>query len=68
MAGCGLPNNPDITMGLGRIVNGYPTQAHKYPWMASIHLYKSKRNQGGVCGGALISDRYIVTAAHCIRP
>ena len=65
-AGCGIPNDS----GLARIVNGYPTGHNEFPWMAALHLFTpSKRNKdsiGGFCGGTLVSDLYIVTAAHCI--
>ena len=66
ISGCGIPNDN----GLARIVNGYPTGHNEFPWMAALHLFTpSKRNKdslGGFCGGALVSDLYIVTAAHCI--
>jgi len=45
-----------------RVVGGRPTNADDYPWMAGM-LY-----QGSIyCGGALINDRYIATAAHCVE-
>lgn len=43
-----------------RIVGGNVTKAHQYTWMAML-LYNGRM----FCGGSLISDLYIMTAAHC---
>lgn len=43
-----------------RIINGEETEKHQYPWMVAL-LYKKKP----FCGGSIISDRVILTAAHC---
>jgi len=47
------------------IVNGAPVDdeqfAVDYPWAVVI----VKKSDGGICGGALIAPRWIVTAAHC---
>ncbi|XP_055908350.1 trypsin-1-like [Eupeodes corollae] len=53
---CGVQNG-------NRIVGGTQVRHNKYPWMAQ--LLKGSRNL--FCGGALINDRYILTAAHCIH-
>jgi hypothetical protein len=45
-----------------RIVNGLSTSSLSHPWMASIY-YKGRF----LCGGSIISNRVIVTAAHCVR-
>lgn len=45
----------------GRIVNGKATTPHKYPWMAAMFT-----PQAFICGGAIISDRNILTAGHCV--
>ncbi|XP_077289421.1 trypsin-1-like [Arctopsyche grandis] len=44
-----------------RIVGGQETQVNEYPWMTLL-LY----NGQFYCGGSLINDRYILSAAHCV--
>ncbi|XP_018415220.1 PREDICTED: ovochymase-2-like [Nanorana parkeri] len=46
---------------LSRIVGGTTAKEHDYPWIVSI-TRKSKH----VCGGALVSERHVITAAHCV--
>ncbi|KAK3881875.1 hypothetical protein Pcinc_013716 [Petrolisthes cinctipes] len=47
-----------------RIVNGWEVEpAHNYPWQVGIREYDNKNY---MCGGSIINDRYILTAAHCI--
>ena len=44
-----------------RVVNGWPAEKNEWPWIAQL------RNNGRqFCGGSLIDDRHILTAAHCV--
>ncbi|XP_046599054.1 transmembrane protease serine 9 [Neodiprion lecontei] len=45
-----------------RIVGGSYTSIEQYPYQASL-----QRNGHHVCGGSIISNTWILTAAHCIR-
>lgn len=54
----------------GRIANdrisfGNVTSLGEYPWMALLQ-YNTPEGLKFQCGGALISSRYILTAAHCV--
>lgn len=44
-----------------RVVGGAVANYRHYPWQA-IMYYKDELN----CGGSLINNRYVVTAAHCV--
>lgn len=48
-----------------RIANGVQADRLEFPFMAALLVRNSKNI---LCGGSIISDRYIVTAAHCTRP
>ncbi|XP_017840406.2 LOW QUALITY PROTEIN: trypsin-1 [Drosophila busckii] len=51
---CGVPN-------ANRIVGGTQVRTNKYPWIAQM-----LRGSTLFCGGTLINDRYVLTAAHCV--
>ncbi|CAH1279676.1 unnamed protein product [Diabrotica balteata] len=47
-----------------KIVGGEPTIVNEYPAMAGL---VDVENSEIICGGSIISNRYILTAAHCMR-
>ena len=51
-----------------RIVGGEEAPIGRYPWLALLG-YGRTRNEGNLtweCGGVLIGDQFVLTAAHCI--
>lgn len=63
-----LPTAGNCGLDLGsRIVGGEIAPRGEYPWLARIQYYKSNKRFGFHCGGVLINDRYVLTAAHCIQ-
>ncbi|CAG07594.1 unnamed protein product, partial [Tetraodon nigroviridis] len=48
-----------------KIVGGVNATAGSWPWQASIHL-KVSGSSFHICGGTLINDQWVLTAAHCI--
>merc|ERR1719188_596850 len=50
----------------GKIVGGMETQINEYPWMALLRRIFSEDGRF-FCGGSLISENWVLTAAHCLR-
>ena len=45
-----------------RIIGGSEAEVNEYPWMVSLQFEGIHQ-----CGGSLISDRWILSAAHCFK-
>lgn len=56
--GCGVSK-----VQVGKITGGIPAQPGKWPWMAALISNMAHRV---FCGGVLITDRHVLTAAHCV--
>jgi len=51
---CGIPNAQP-----NKIVGGVEATPHEFPWQVGLFF------DGYFCGGTIISEKYILTAAHC---
>lgn len=58
--GCGISS---AKMQGGKIAGGMETEAKEYPWMAA--LITRRNSTSPFCGGTLVSDRHVLSAAHC---
>merc|ERR1712183_948973 len=45
----------------GRIVGGHEAEEHEWPWQVALFI-----DDAWFCGGSLISENYVLTAAHCV--
>ncbi|XP_068935043.1 chymotrypsin-like elastase family member 2A [Petaurus breviceps papuanus] len=60
---CGVPRylpNPAT-----RVVGGDDARPHSWPWQVSLQ-YNSSSHWRHTCGGSLIDQNWVMTAAHCI--
>jgi len=53
----------DMFLPAGFIVGGQDARANEFPWQASI---RRKATNSHFCGGSIIAERWILTAAHCM--
>jgi len=56
----GLPYGPDLThrRRRGRIIDGEQANFGEWPWQVLV---------GEECGGSLLSEDWVITAAHCVE-
>ncbi|CAH1955572.1 unnamed protein product [Acanthoscelides obtectus] len=60
---CGFSNH-----SASRVVGGVPAKLGQFPWMVVLG-YRNPRNPNRpkwLCGGTMITDVHILTAAHCV--
>lgn len=58
---CGRQSEED------KVVGGNVTGIDEFPWMGLMEYQLNGRSRGHQCGGMLIKDNYILTAAHCVK-
>ena len=58
-----------LSLSLGmRIVGGKQARLHEFPWIVSLQKYlQSYQKVHHFCGGTIINQWFIITAAHCLH-
>jgi len=64
---CGLRRSGGECIKDGRIVNGQEAGCNEWPWQVGIVRREgSSVSTGPFCGGTLVNQNHVITAAHCL--
>ena len=61
---CGKPVEPAIRT---KVVGGKKADKGVWPWMAQLSHRQENDTRKHLCGGVLISETHVLTAAHCFE-
>ncbi|XP_061471259.1 transmembrane protease serine 12-like [Rhineura floridana] len=67
MPGCGIRPLMDEKLTETRIVGGHDAKLGSWPWQVSLQHYTAGIGYFHMCGGSLINNNTVVSAAHCIK-
>jgi secreted trypsin-like serine protease len=54
----------NLTGTAGTVIGGTISDRHKWPWLVALYTTSDQKFFGG---GSLISERFVLTAAHCLQ-
>ena len=60
-----LPTSNCGPINAEKLSGGNSTDLFEFPWMVLLQ-YETRTGLDFLCGGSLISSRYVLTAAHCV--
>ncbi|XP_077563968.1 transmembrane protease serine 9-like [Haemaphysalis longicornis] len=61
--GCGIREREFASFN---IIGGAPAFQGEFPWQVSLRKITPGNGSRHICGGALLTDRWVLTAAHCV--